>query len=420
MTYSNTIRSIRAGLGPLAGGGIILYIRRTHMKDVFVVSAVRTAVGKQKGYFREYLAPELLGLVLDASVERIGLDPSLVDDVIAGCVYQVGEQAFTLARMGVLASKLPETLGGITVNRQCGSSLSAIQIATGMIASGIHDVIIASGCEIMSKYNIASDMNCTLSNGLNAGHPFGKFYLDKYGLPSQMTSAQLIANKWGITKEECQDFAVSSHEKAHRATVEGRFAEEILVVPGLDKEGKKIECSTDEPIRPGTTRETLDTLKVLPGTEFMTAGLSSTVTDGASAMVLMSGEKVRELGLTPLARVAASAVIGSDPVLMLTGPITVTPKVLAKAGLSMSDIDIFEVNEAFAPIPLAWAKELDADMSRLNVNGGALALGHPVGNSGCRLSVSAIYELRRRKGRYALVTLCTGGGQAPATIFERA
>lgn len=389
------------------------------MQDVFVVSAVRTAVGKQKGYFREYLAPELLALTLDEAVERIGLDPGQVDDVIAGCVYQVGEQGFNLARMAVLASKLPETLGGVTVNRQCGSSLSAVQLAVGMIGSGTHDVVIAGGCEIMSKYGIASDMNCVLANGNHAGHPIGKFYLDKYGIPSQINAAQAIADQWKITKEECQDFAVASHEKAHKATVEGRFRNEIIKAPGLDKDGNSIECTVDEPIRPGTSREALDGLKILAGTAWMTAGLSSTVTDGASSMVLMSGDKVRDLGLTPLARVVASAIVGSDPILMLTGPITATPKVLAKAGLAMKDIDVFEVNEAFAPIPLAWAKELRADLDRLNVNGGALALGHPVGNSGCRLSVTAIHELHRRKGRYALVTLCTGGGQAPATIFER-
>lgn len=389
------------------------------MKDVFIVSAVRTAVGRQRGYFREYMAPELLARVLDESVDRIKLDAKEVDDVITGCVYQIGEQGFNLARMAVLASKLPETLGGITVNRQCGSSLSAIQIGASMIASGTHDVVIASGCEIMSKYGIASDMNCTLANGQNAGHPIGKFYLDKYGIPSQINAAQAIANRWKISKEECQDFAIASHEKAHKATLEGRFRNEIVKVAGLDKDGNRIECMDDEPIRPGTSREALDGLKVLAGTDWMTAGLSSTVTDGASAMVLMGSEKVKQLGLSPLARVVAGAVVGSDPMLMLTGPITVTPKVLAKAGLSMKDIDIFEVNEAFAPIPLAWAKELKADMGRLNVNGGALALGHPVGNSGCRLSVTAIHELKRRKGKYALVTLCTGGGQAPATIFER-
>jgi acetyl-CoA acyltransferase len=243
--------------------------------------------------------------------------------------------------------------------------------------------------------------------------------MDRYGIPNQIFAAQAIANKWKITKEECQDFAIASHEKAITATKQGYFKKEILPIKGLDKEGNAFLCDADEPMRAGVSREGLDALKVLPGTEWMTAGLSSTVTDGVSAVLLMSGKKVKETGLTPIARIVANALVGSDPVLMLTGPITATPLVLKKAGLKMDDIDFFEVNEAFAPIPLAWAKELKADMTKLNVNGGALALGHPVGNSGCRLSVSAIHELHRRKARYALVTLCTGGGQAPATIFER-
>ena len=389
------------------------------MNEIFIVSAVRSPVGKQKGYLREYTAPELLAKVLNEAVDRVNIDPELVDDVITGCVYQIGEQGFNLARMGILESKLPVTTGGITVNRQCGSSLSAVQLATGMIASGSMDTVIASGCELMTKYGIASDMNCTLPNGQNAGHPISKSYMDRYGIPNQIFAAQAIANKWKITKEECQDFAIASHEKAITATKQGYFKKEILPIKGLDKEGNTFLCDADEPMRAGVTREGLDALKVLPGTEWMTAGLSSTVTDGVSAVLLMSGKKVKETGLVPIARVVANALVGSDPVLMLTGPITATPMVLKKAGLKMDDIDIFEVNEAFAPIPLAWAKELKADMTKLNVNGGALALGHPVGNSGCRLSVSAIHELLRRKARYALVTLCTGGGQAPATIFER-
>lgn len=389
------------------------------MQDVFIVSAVRTPVGKQRGYYREYVAPELLALVLNEVVERVHLDTALVDDVITGCVYQIGEQGFNLARMGVLSSRLPVTLGGISVNRQCGSSLSAIQLGAGMIAAGMMDTVIASGCELMSKYGIASDMNCTLANGQNAGHPITQSYMERYGIPDQMTAAQAIANQWGITKEACQDFAIASHAKALKATKEGYFKKEILPMQGLDKDGHKILCDTDEPMRAGVTREVLESLKVLPGTDWMTAGLSSTVTDGASAVLLMSGKKVKELGLTPLVRIVANAVVGSDPKLMLTGPMTATPKVLRMAGLKMDDIDLFEVNEAFAPIPLAWAKELQADMAKLNVNGGAMALGHPVGNSGCRLSVTAIHELQRRKAKYALVTLCTGGGQAPATIFER-
>ncbi|MEI6609480.1 MAG: thiolase family protein [Deltaproteobacteria bacterium] len=389
------------------------------MRDVFIVSAVRTAVGKQRGYYREYIAPELLALVLNEVVERVELDVAQVDDVITGCVYQIGEQGFNLARMAILSSRLPVTLGGVSVNRQCGSSLSAIQLGAGMIAAGAMDTVIASGCELMSKYSIASDMNCTLASGQNAGHPITKSYMDSYGLPDQMGAAQAIANQWKVTREECQDFAVASHAKALNATKEGYFQKEIMPVQGLDKDGNKILCDTDEPMRPGVTREVLNSLKVLPGTDWMTAGLSSTVTDGVSAVLIMSGEKVKQLGLTPLARIVASAVVGSDPRLMLTGPMTATPKVLKMAGLKIDDIDLFEVNEAFAPIPLAWAKEVKADLAKLNVNGGAMALGHPVGNSGCRISITAIHELQRRKAKYALVTLCTGGGQAPATIFER-
>jgi acetyl-CoA acyltransferase len=390
------------------------------MENVFIVSAVRTPVGRNKGYLRGWTAPELLAAVLDEVVGRIDLDPAMVEDVINGTVYQVGEQGFTLGRMGVLASKkFPMTVPGISVNRQCGSSLSAIQMATAMIASGIMDIVIASGCEMLTKYTITSDLNGTLFTGAPMGNPYGDFYTSKYGAPDQMLGAQLIADKWGITKEECQAFAVASHQKAHQATQNGYFKNEIMPMAGLDKEGNPIVMENDETIRASTTMESLDQLKVLPNTKFITAGISSTITDGASAVVLMSESSMKKLNLNPLARVVTSAVAGSDPKLMLTGPIYVTPKILDKAGLSMNDIDIFEVNEAFAPIPLAWLKDLNADPAKLNVNGGAIALGHPVGNSGCRLVVSAINELRRRAGRYALVTLCTGGGMAPATIFER-
>ena len=390
------------------------------MKDVFIVSAARTPVGKQKGFLREYLAPQLLGAILDESVKRIDLDPNLIDDVIAGTVYQVGEQGFTLSRMGILASKLiPDTIPGVSINRQCGSSLSSIQIAHAMIASGNMDIVIAAGCELMSKYTMMSDINGILHTKQPMGNPFGPYYVEKYGPANQIVAAQKIANKWGISKEECMEFAISSHQKAHQATEKGYFKTEILPMKGLDKEGNEITRDTDETIRPETTVEILESLKVIPGTEWITAGVSSTITDGSSAIILMSEEKVKSLNLKPIARIVANAVVGSDPELMLTGPIYVTPKILKKAGLTLDEIDIYEVNEAFAPIPLAWAKEVSPDMEKLNVNGGALALGHPVGNSGCRLSVTAIHELIRRKARYALVTLCTGGGMAPATIFER-
>ena len=390
------------------------------MSDVFVVSAVRTPVGRQGGYLREWSAPELLGAVLDEAVRRIDLDPALVEDVINGTVYQVGEQGFTLARSGILASKFPVTIPGVSVNRQCGSSLTAIQLANGMIASGTMDIVIASGCEFMTKYTMFSDLNGTLYTGKPMGNPFGKYYTDKYGRADQIAAAQMIADRWEITREECHDFAIASHQKAYKATVNGHFKNEILPMKGVDKDGNEILRDTDEPIRPETSHETLNSLKVLPNTKWITVGISSTITDGASAVVLMSEKKMKELKLEPLARIVANAVIGSDPQIMLTGPLYATPKVLDRAGLKLKDIDIFEINEAFAPIPLAWAKELKADLAKLNVNGGALALGHPVGNSGCRLSVSAIHELQRRQAKYALVSLCTGGGMAPATIFEKA
>lgn len=389
------------------------------MQNVYIVSAVRTPVGRQNGYLRNWTAPELLAASLDEAIRRIDLDPALVDDVITGTVYQVGEQGFTLARMAVLASKIPIAVPGVSVNRQCGSSLTAIQLGSALITSETMDVVIAGGCELMSKYGMFSDVNGTLYTGKPMGNPFGKFYTDKYGPPDQIAAAQMIADEWGITKEECEDFAIASHRKAHEATVKGYFRSEILPMAGVDKEDNAIVRDTDETIRPETSYETLRSLKVLPNTKWITAGLSSTLTDGSSAVVLMGEKKMKELKIEPLVRIVANAVVGSDPRLMLTGPIYATPKVLAKGGLTMDDIEIFEINEAFAPIPLAWAKALHAPMEKLNVNGGALALGHPVGNSGCRLTVTATYELLRRKGRYSLISLCTGGGMAPATIIER-
>jgi acetyl-CoA acetyltransferase family protein len=290
-----------------------------------------------------------------------------------------------------------------------------------MIASGMMEVAIGSGVELMSKYPIGSDTGGTLPDGRDQGDPFGPYYFERVQgkFYNQAQAAQAIAEKWGVTRENCDEFAVSSHTKAHEATEGGYFKDEIMPTKGLDAEENEIVRDTDETIRPGTNVEKLATLNPVLGTDWITAGISSPVTDGASAVVLMSGEKVKELGIEPLARIVANAVVGSDPVLMLTGPLVVTPMVLDKAGLKIDDIDIFEVNEAFAPIPLAWAKELNAPMEKLNVNGGALALGHPVGNSGCRLTVTAVHELIRREARYALITLCTGGAMAPATIIER-
>lgn len=392
------------------------------MRDVYVVSAVRTPVGKRNGYLRGWTAPELLGFVLNEAVQRVGVEGSLVEDVINGTVNQVGEQGFCLGRTGVLASNFPETVPGTSVNRQCGSSLTAIQMAYGMIASNVMDVVVASGIEMMSKYDISSDVGGTLPNGKPQGTPYGDYYMKRlHGLPlyNMAQAAQAIAEKWGVTRLQCEEFALGSHQKAYAATVNGYFKREIVPTQGLNKEGEKFLCETDETIRADTSLTKLAVLGPALGTQWITAGTASPVTDGCSAVLMMSDEAVNKLNLKPLARIVANAVVGSDPGLVLTGPIYSTPKVLKKAGLKMDDIDLFEVNEAFAPVPIIWARETGAPLDRLNVNGGALALGHPVGSSGCRLSITAIYELIRRREKYALVTLCTGGGMAPATIFER-
>ncbi len=391
------------------------------MREVYIVSTARTPVGRRKGYLRNWSAPVLLGAVLDEVVSRIDLDPALVEEVVTGAVYQIGEQGMTIARTGVLASKFPDSVPGSSVNRQCGSSLTAIQTAYAMVASNMMDVAIGSGIEMMTKYPIGSDTGGTLPDGSPQGDPYGDYYMErvKGKFYNQAQAAQAIAEQWGVTREECDEFAASSHAKAHAATEAGYFKNEIMPTKGVDAEDNEIVRDTDEPIRPGTSVEKLATLNAVLDTDWITAGIASPVTDGASAVVLMSGEKVKELGITPLARIVANSVVGSDPILMLTGPIVVTPMVLKKAGLTMDDIDIFEVNEAFAPIPLAWAKEFDAPMEKLNVNGGALALGHPVGNSGCRLTITAVHELIRREAKYGLITLCTGGAMAPATIIER-
>ncbi len=392
------------------------------MEDAFIVSAVRTPVGKRNGSLSQFRADDLLGLVLREVVQRVGVDAHHVEDVIGGTVTQVGEQGFTLARMGVLAAGFPDDIPGVSVNRQCGSSLTALNFAAAQIAAGWRDCVIACGCELMSKYAIAAEWyNLTLSNGQPAGMPLGPAYFSRTGgkYVDQGQAAELIAQKWGITKEEMDAFAVRSHQRASKATAEGRFAREILPVKVKGQDGAERILDNDETIRPETSMEALAGLKTVFGTKIITAGNSSPISDGSSAVLLMSGRKVKELGLKPRARVVTNAVAGADPVLMLTGPIPATAKVLQKAGLKFDQIDEVEINEAFSPIPLAWGREYKPDWEKVNPNGGAIALGHPVGNSGCRLTVTCLHELERTGGKYGLVTLCTGGGMAPATIIER-
>ncbi|HAA03258.1 MAG TPA: steroid 3-ketoacyl-CoA thiolase [Syntrophobacteraceae bacterium] len=392
------------------------------MQEAFIVSAVRTPVGKRNGSLATFRADELLGLALREVVDRVSVDPAQVEDVVGGTVTQVGEQGFTLARMAVLAAGFPDDTPGVSINRQCGSSLTAVNFCAAQIIAGWRDCMIACGCEIMSKYAIAAEwLNLTLANGQPAGMPLGPAYLNRTGgkFVDQGQAAELIAQKWGISKEELDAFALRSHQRAHRAQVEGRFDREIIPVKinGPDREERLL--TRDEAVRPETSMEALAGLKTVFGTKVITAGNSSPITDGASAILLVSGRKAQELGLKPRARIVASAVAGADPVMMLTGPIPATRKVLKMTGLTLDDIDEVEINEAFASVPLAWGREHRPDWERVNPNGGAIALGHPVGNSGSRLMVTCLHELERTQSRYGLITLCTGGGMAPATIIER-
>jgi acetyl-CoA acyltransferase len=392
------------------------------MPEVFIVSAVRTAVGKKNGSLSKIRADDILGVVLREAVDRVGVDPAHVEDVIGGCVTQVGEQGFTLPRMAVLAAGFPDDTPGVAVNRQCGSGLTSINFAAAQIAAGWRDCMIGCGCEIMSKYAIAAEwLNLTLANGQPAGMPLGPAYLKRTGgkFVDQGQAAALIAEKWKISKQELDAFALRSHQRAHRAQTEGRFDREIVPVKVTTAEGDEQVFHRDETVRPGTTMETLAGLKTVFGTSVITAGNSSPISDGASAVLLMSARKVKELGVTPRARIVTCTVAGADAVMMLTAPIPATAKVLKQAGLTLADIDEVEINEAFAPVPLAWGREYDPDWEKVNPNGGAIALGHPVGNSGCKLVVTSLHELERTGGRYGLITLCTGGGMAPATIIER-
>ncbi|MEW6140775.1 MAG: thiolase family protein [Thermodesulfobacteriota bacterium] len=391
------------------------------MEEAVIVSAVRTPVGKRNGSLSQFRADELLGIVLREVVARVELDPSHIEDVLGGTVTQVGEQGFTLPRMAALAAGFPDDTPGVAINRQCGSSLTAINLAAAQIVAGWRDCLIACGCEIMSKYAIAAEwMNLTLSNGQPAGMPFGPAYLNRTGgkFVDQGKAAELIAQKWQISKEEMDRFALTSHQRAERAWNEGRFNREVLPITVKGEHGEDRVFDRDETIRPETSLEALAALKTVFGTKVITAGNSSPISDGASAMLLMSSRKARELGIKPRAVIRATAVAGADPVLMLTGPIPATEKVLKIAGLDFDSLDEIEINEAFSPIPLAWGREYQPDWEKVNPNGGAIALGHPVGNSGCRLAVTCLHELERTGGRYGLVTLCTGGGMAPATIIE--
>jgi acetyl-CoA acyltransferase len=396
------------------------------MPTAVIVDAVRTPGGKRNGKLSGWHPADLAAETLNALVQRNDLDPALVEDVIMGCVMQAGAQSVNVARNAVLAAGWPEEVPATTIDRQCGSSQQASHFAAQAVMSGAHDIVVAAGVEVMSQV----PMGASIGDG-KFGFPFGPRvgarYADVGGLVPQGISAELIADKWGLTRDQLDAFSAESQRRAAQATAEGRFENEIVPVRSLhrDKETGAVTESdemvtADEGIREGTTVESLANLKpAFKPDGKVTAGNSSQITDGASAALIMSEDKARELGLTPRARFHTFALAGVDPVMMLTGPIPSTAKVLAKSGLSLDDIDLFEVNDAFAPVVLAWQLETGADLAKTNVNGGAIALGHPLGASGTKLLATLLNELERTGGRYGLQTMCEGGGMANATIIER-
>ena len=389
------------------------------MTTAVIVDAVRTAGGKRNGKLRNWHAVDLASEALKAVAERNQLDPALVDDVIMGCVMQVAEQSLNIGRNAVLAAGWPESVPGTTIDRQCGSSQQAVHFAAQGVMAGAYDIAIAAGVESMTRTPMGSSVVREL------GYPFGPRMMQRYtetGLPGQGIGAEMIADKWGISRDELDAFSVRSHQRAARATAEGRFENEIVPMFVRDDEGHDTDevFASDEGIRPDSSVETLAKLKpAFKEDGKVTAGNSSQITDGASAVLIMSEEKANALGLRPRARFHAFALAGVDPVTMLTGPIPATTTVLERAKLTMDDIDAVEINEAFASVVLAWEKEHHPNMELVNPNGGAIALGHPLGASGGKLTATLLNELERTNGRYGLLTMCEGGGLANATIIER-
>ena len=384
------------------------------MREVVIVEAVRTPIGRRNGKLKD-MHPVVLGsLVLQEIIKRSGIAPEQVEDVVFGCVTQVGEQSLNIARSAWLSAGFPVTTPGTTVDRQCGSSQQAIHFAANLIQSGVCDITIAGGVEAMSRVPMGS-------NAVSPGTPFPPELMELYDLVPQGISAELIARKYGISRQQMDEFGVRSHQLAHQATEEGRFKSQLVPIEvSLDGNGHHELFTKDEGIRPTASYEATSALQPAFNPEHsITAGNSSQISDGAAAVLLMSLEKAKQLGLKPRARIRAQAVVGTDPVLMLEGPIPGTAAVLKRAGLDLKSIDLFEVNEAFASVVLAWQKETGADMDKTNVNGGAIAVGHPLGASGAILMNRLLYELERRDLRYGLETMCCGGGLGTATIIDR-
>jgi acetyl-CoA acetyltransferase family protein len=379
------------------------------MAEAVIVEAVRSPVGKRNGGLSGVHAADLSAQVLNALVQKAGIDPALVDDVIWGCVMQAGEQSMDIGRTALLAAGWPETVPGVTVDRQCGSSQQSIHFAAAGVVAGHYDVVVAGGVESMSR----TPMGASLANG---GNPFSPGFKARYDrTPNQGIGAEMIAEQWGFDRTAVDQFSLGSHEKAAAAQDSGAFDDQIT--PIKDQDGNPV--LKDEGIRRGTPIEKMAQLKpAFKEDGVIHAGNSSQISDGSAALLIMTAEKAKELKLNPIAKVHTAVLAGADPVIMLTAPIPATQKALKRSGLAIGDIGVFEVNEAFAPVPLAWLKDIGADEKRLNPNGGAIALGHPLGGSGARIMTTMLYHMRDKGIQYGLQTMCEGGGQANATILE--
>jgi len=388
------------------------------MGEAYIVSAVRTAGGRKGGRLRQWHPADLAAAVLDELVTRSGIDPTLIEDVIMGCVSQGGEQSNSVGRNAVLSSKLPESVPSVTIDRQCGSSQQALHFAAQAVMSGSMDVVIAAGVESMTRVPMGSPQQLYLDAGLGGSTSPGMLKRYPDVVWSQFNAAQAIADKHGFTREQMDRFALDSHLKATRAMAEGLFKAEILAVSGVDKEGQPVVHDTDEGVRANASYEALSALQPLSEGGSITAGNASQMCDGSAGLLVVNERGLKQLGAQPLARVHQMTVFGEDPVIMLEAPLNATMLALKRAGLSIDDIDLYEVNEAFASIPMAWMKALGADPDKLNVNGGGISMGHPLGGTGAKLMTTLVHALRAQGKRYGLQTMCEGGGLANVTIIE--